>query len=238
MNNRHSKRTQHGPSVLSIAAGIIATSAAMTAMVFSLPGPGRYLDWHDMLGAAGCLGLAVLLFAQTLSRVIEFQVAQQRRARRREAEQQVRDDNTGLWIGPYGSRLSVRWEPRDRTWYVIDPASRAERAWQDTGQLIGLIGDLEAVGYAHLDDPGTRTVRARLDLPGWADGPGKSWDDEIGGRTVKLDYHPGGRTEVMRDEAREEWMSAETQVIRDSAPGWGGPGIHENMGRASHDDAC
>lgn len=75
--------------------------------------------------------------------------------------------NTGVWTRNDGYRLSVRWDPVARVYFLSDEAGEV-CAWPDMDELAAYLVRLEESGQWFTgQDKSTRAIRARLDLPGW-----------------------------------------------------------------------
>lgn len=170
MTDRHSQRTQNGPSMGSIVIGAVATSVVVTAMVYTTW--AETIDSHHLVGTACALVLALALVGQTMGRIIERERVQRRRYRAESARLRAESESTGRWFGVHGEHLTVRWDEDSRRylvhgrlatdWLLTDPTP-----WPDLDSLARLIVEMEGHGIEPADDIGTRSIRARLDVPGW-----------------------------------------------------------------------
>lgn len=72
--------------------------------------------------------------------------------------------NTGRWTGPDGDVYTVRWDPMLRRYFLNGEVCT------DDEQLAELLERLELIdSWRPGRDNATVAIRARLDLPGWAD---------------------------------------------------------------------
>ena len=173
----HSQRTHRGPSVPSIvvtsAAALVATIASFWVMT------GPVIDERHLTGGALGLVLAVLLAAQAIVRVAEWQEAAERSRERRGQARRARVRNTGTWLGDSpGQSLTVRWDEMGRRyliqgWISDHIRSDEEREWATSlDDLAGLLAEIERSGQLRpVADEGTRMVRSRLAVTGWDGAP-------------------------------------------------------------------
>lgn len=148
----------------------------------------------------------------------EARIAEVRRAHREQEHAErvaaERARNTGTWQGDHvGQVLTVRWDAAARVYLVQGWISdhwqqREERAWTDLETLAHTLAEAEATGELRpLDDEGTRSVRARLDLPGWDLDP-------------EDDRHPQWPDPMATQPEEPTGDVGDTQVIR-----WTGAGL-------------
>jgi hypothetical protein len=177
--SQHSQRTQIGPSRLSIVLGWVAVAVTIGLVSRILGRPD--LDGGHVIGAALGIVLGALLVAQTVARVGDRILAQDRvrRAAERAARQEERTaalvtGETGTWRGDsVGEVLTVRYEAATATYHVRGWLGdhwqlSHEMPWTHPGSLASHLAELEAGSELRPeDDEGTRAIRARLMLPGW-----------------------------------------------------------------------
>jgi hypothetical protein len=221
----HSQRTQHGPSRLSIIVGwgLVGLDIGLVARILTRDD----LDEGHLIGAGLGIVLGALLVAQTMGRVGDRMLAQDRirRARerqeredQRQREEQARHVGTWTGQGP-GQVLKVRHDPATGLFYVtgwlgdFSSLGAGELPHPDPFALGDAITELEKTGeLAPASDEGTRAVRARLDLPGWDTGhvevaaPDEPRTEVLDAIAADLDLDPGKFP--VGDTQRIEWTDA------------------------------
>lgn len=80
--------------------------------------------------------------------------------------------NTGVWKAHEAGTFTVRFDPREGTWWVqgwTGPFTefRTETQWHDPATLRAMIEESEADGMVPENDEPTRAIRARLMVKGW-----------------------------------------------------------------------
>lgn len=165
-----SNRTKIRPSRWWVALWFTATAVYAGLTVYTAATTEVATGW-DVLLISLYLFTTALAGAALMWALTERAIARGRA--RFEAEQARR--NTGTWTGPDGSVTAVRFSPREYLFYVTGKLSEnweiADREWSDFDTLAQHLTDLEKVGHVPADDEGTRSIRARLMLPGWDPDP-------------------------------------------------------------------
>lgn len=178
--SRHDKRTQNGPSVVSIVtgAGLVLGSVAVAWWVIS----GSGLDGRHVAGYAGWMLLAALLTGQTAVRLADWtRAAERRREAATQAPEPGEDVVCGTWSGDApGMMLWVTLRGDQfwvKGWLSEHWQVREERLWwlEESCPLRGVLREIEDSGeMSPTDDDGTRFIRALLDLGAW---PVPSFDE-------------------------------------------------------------
>lgn len=161
----------------SIAVSAAATIAVIILSFYVITGP--VTDQRHLIGAGLGFLLGVLMTGQVVVRVTERQIATEQVRARQERIRRERALNTGTWLGDQpGQELTVRWDAEMRRYLIRGWISRrttvdSEREWSASlDDLATMLTEIEASGdLGPIDDAGTRSVRARLALPGWDDVP-------------------------------------------------------------------
>jgi hypothetical protein len=126
---------------------------------------GSVMDERHMAGSVLAFALSVLLIAQALGRMARDGGAQIEKVVTEALE-------TGVWTGPEGLRLEVRWKPVPG---VFEVKGNLDRDWHLAEWSIWCyatpLGRIVAEGEEYSDlrpvaDAATRAMRARLDVDG------------------------------------------------------------------------
>lgn len=175
--SNHSQRTHRGPSVPSIVFSAVATVGEIITSLWVITGP--VVDARHLVGAALGFLLGIVMTAQVVIRVTERQIATEQLKMKADRRRRERVMNTGTWLGDSpGQELTVRWDAVGHRYMVQGWISDHWQHVRETEWVAGLdalaqtLEELEATGeLGPVADEGTRSIRARLALPGWDDVP-------------------------------------------------------------------
>lgn|SRR5512138_157369 len=168
-DDRQAHRITEVPSVASIlfmaalsVATVFGTLWILTAEVF---------DGRHLVGLlAGVLASGILL-GQTINRAGRRGMA--RLMARWDAEEIER--NTGTWTDPEGRTILIRYCPSANHYHITGSLAVGwdlqGEVWPDQATLVHVITEFERDGFVPADDEGTRSIRARLRVPGWDEYP-------------------------------------------------------------------
>src|SRR5690554_5230677 len=172
MNDRRDYRITEVPSVASIlftatlgVVTVFGTFWILTAEVF---------DGRHLVGFLAGLLASGTLIGQTIDRA-------GRRSMARWMEEIARE--TGTWSDPEGRTILVQYCPSARHYHVTGSLAVGwdlqGEVWPDQATLVHVITEFERDGYVPANDEGTRSIRARLMVPGWDrfeyPGSGSAW---------------------------------------------------------------
>lgn len=172
MTNQHSNDTAELPRRRDIAAGAVVSAVAFATEIWLWLAEG-------LETAVGALGWAVIAGYTVIVRLIE-PVSQRRQILRERAVERANSTGTWTWVSDTGeTRIFTAWFERERGWLsrfrYTENRWSPEEHWDDAEQLACAIIAHEEAGFTPGEDEGTRSIRARLDIPGWDRRPS---DDE------------------------------------------------------------
>lgn len=172
---RHDRYSRDGPSAASVAVAGALVAASATGTGYVLSGVG--FSVRELVAVSLGMGLTAVSASRLLHLAVDRAVIADRAReaadqgeRQRDRDRRERACNTGVWTGPRGQSLSVRWDWVEGRYYVQGWLSESwqsaeETPWRDVETLAWTVGELERDGDMFpADGDGTRAVRAWLGL--------------------------------------------------------------------------
>lgn len=164
-DDRRLHRTTEAPSMASVLFLATLSLATMFGTLWILT--AKVFDGRHLVGfLAGVLASGILV-GQTINRAGRRGMA--RLMARWDAEEIAR--NTGTWTDPEGRTILIQYCPSMGHYHVTGSVAVGwdlqGEVWPNQATLVHVITEFERDGYVPANDEGTRSIRARLMVPGW-----------------------------------------------------------------------